>query len=192
MSEGNTRKAASDRILPDPKGTETTKAGDSKNSTPVDANTRLSIPFDPKTGKLAFDSMRASTKAKLVAALRDPAAREALGQDVTNTATAPAEDAALNAMVVNMLYDVIGSVAVVLAKSRGFQASHAEVLRYTAEEKQAFAGPTLAVLNKYDLLGGKYADELLLLAAVGSVTASHVMALTQLSAGPAAKEGAAS
>lgn len=181
MAQENVRKRASERILPDPTSTPAAESDATKPSTPAELNTRLSVPINPKTGKLDFDSMRASTREKLKAALADPAARAALG-DAGGGVALSADDAALNGVLVNMLYDVIGSIGVVVAQTRGFQAAHAEVLRYTEQEKAILAPTTLKVLNKYNLLGGKYADEIALVAAVGSVTAGHIMALRQLAA----------
>jgi hypothetical protein len=138
---------------------------------------RLGVPFDPTTGKIVFEGMRPSTKEKIRTLLDDDRISKELGVSANVSGVSSAENDALAGVVVNVLYDAIGSLAVILAKSRGF-GSHAELLRYTEQEKQTLSAPTLKVLGKYDLLGGKYADELLLLAAVGSITAGHVMAMT--------------
>jgi hypothetical protein len=140
---------------------------------------RLGVPYDTKTGKIVFDGMRPSTREKLKTLIDDDRLPKELG--IGSSAVSSADNDALSAIVVNVLYDAIGSIAVILAKNRGF-GDHAEILRYTAAEKEQFSAPTLKVLNKYDLLGGKYADELLLIAAVGTVTTGHVMAMTRAAA----------
>jgi len=142
---------------------------------------RLGVPFDPKTGKIVFEGMRPSTKDKIRTLLDDDRLSKELGVTSNVSSASSAENDALAGIVVNVLYDTVGSLAVILAKSRGF-GSHAELLRYTEQEKAQLAAPTLKVLSKYDLLGGKYADELLLLAAVGSITAGHIMAMTHAAA----------
>lgn len=142
---------------------------------------RLGVPYDTNTGKIVFEGMRPSTKDKIRVLLDDPRIAKELGVSANVSSASSAENDALAGVVVNVLYDAIGSLAVILAKSRGF-GSHAELLRYTEQEKEQLAAPTLKVLSKYDLLGGKYADELLLVAAVGSITAGHIMAMTQAAA----------
>lgn len=154
-----------------------------KSSAPIEKEStipRLGVPFNPDTGKIVFEGMRPSTKEKIRVLLDDDRIAKELG--VASMATgSSAENDALAGVAVNVLYDAVGSLAVILAKSRGF-GSHAELLRYTEQEKAQLSAPTLKVLSKYDLLGGKYADELLLLAAVGSITAGHIMAMTHAAA----------
>lgn len=140
---------------------------------------RLGVPFDPVTGKIVFDGMRPSTKEKIRVLLDDARIAKELG--IGSNAVASAENDAFAALVVNVLYDAIGSLAVIMAKSRGY-GEHAEILRYTEQEKASFAAPTIAVLNEFDLLGGKHANKLLLLAAVGTVTAGHIAAMQQAAA----------
>lgn len=142
---------------------------------------RLGVPYDTNTGKIVFEGMRPSTKDKIRVLLDDPRIAKELGVSANVSSASSAENDALAGIVVNVLYDAIGSLAVILAKSRGF-GSHAELLRYTEQEKEQLSAPTLKVLSKYDLLGGKYADELLLVAAVGSITAGHIMAMTHAAA----------
>jgi hypothetical protein len=142
---------------------------------------RLGVPFDPTTGKIVFEGMRPSTKEKIRTLLDDDRISKELGVSPNVSSASSPENDALAGVVVNVLYDAIGSLAVILAKSRGF-GTHAELLRYTEQEKAQLAAPTLKVLGKYDLLGGKYADELLLVAAVGSITAGHIMAMTHAAA----------
>ncbi len=132
---------------------------------------RLTIPIDPTSGRVKWDRLRSPDKTK-----------EAIGKLLTDPrlqVSTDAENRALNALVINVLYDAVSAVAIIVARSRGFSGSEAELLRYTEQEKAAFSAPTLKVLEKYNLLGGKYADEIMLLAAVGSVTGAHVMAMQQ-------------
>lgn len=135
---------------------------------------RLSVPVDRKTGKIIESAMRDTTRTRLASALA--------GSDLSSAPSKTADAAASSAVVVNMLYDLMGSAAVVLARSRGYHASAAEILRYTDEEKAMFSEPTIKVLNKYDLLGGKYADEIGLALVVGGVLASRIMAMNRAQA----------
>lgn len=182
MSKTKPPNARVARILPEPSAPESSDAPGSEERKNPSENPRLSLPYNPETGKIDFSSMRASTREKLKRALADPSATEALGTSAATIEGAPDQSAALNTMIVNTLYDAISSLAVVLAKSRGFQATHAEMLRYTQQEKEMFAPLTINVLNKYDLLGGKYAEEMMLLAAIGAATATHVQAMTAAAA----------
>jgi len=137
---------------------------------------RFSVPFDEATGTIDFASMRPGSIDKLRRALTDPKASIALGK-VESVENAKNDGSDVSALVVNLLYDAIGSIAVIGAKTRGYSEARAEMLRYTEQEKQTLYAPTLKVLNKYDVLGGKYVDEFTLLIAVGSITAAHVVAL---------------
>lgn len=138
---------------------------------------RLSVPIDTKTGKIAENAMRDSTKSKLIAALD--------GSTLTARVSSNAPDDGSAAAIVGVLYDVIGSAAVLMAKSRGYSDRAAELLRYTEQEKALLMPPTLKVLAKYDLFGGKWADEIALAVTVGSITAAHVMAMQRVDAEPA-------
>jgi len=143
----------------------------------AEATPRLSLPYDATRGVIDFASMRPVTRDRLRRALADPSARVVL----TDTTTVPTgeSDKAVAVMMVDLLYDAIGTIAVVVARTRGVSATRAEVLRYTAEEKKLFMEPTLKVFAKHQLLSGKYADEIALVLAVGSVTAAHVVAMNQ-------------
>jgi hypothetical protein len=139
---------------------------------------RLSLPFNRKTRKIEFSKMRGSTRDALKSALADPDARAALGHGAGD-AGAPSTTAdhdALAGLVTTLLYDSISSIAVLIARFRGFAPEHADLLRYTTEEKAMFAPLTMRVLAKYDLMNN---DEAVLIGAVGAVTASHLVAMTQ-------------
>jgi hypothetical protein len=134
---------------------------------------RISIPIDRTTGKIAENAMRDGTKSRLRDALH--------GSSLLNGAAPTADTDPSAAMIVNVLYDLLGSAAVIFARSRlGASAAAAEAMRYTDQEKALFAAPTMKVLAKYDLMGGKYADEIALLVAVGGVTAAHYMTVQRI------------
>lgn len=138
---------------------------------------RFAIPLDPKSGAIVLDNMRDASREKLIKAL---AATPNLAPNTSPGASA--DDAALNAILASVLYDAVSSIAIVVARSRGFSASAASLLRYTDEEKQSFIAPTAAVLDKYDFLKGKYKEEILLLTVVGAVTGSKIMAMQKAEA----------
>lgn len=131
---------------------------------------RLTLPVDPKTGFIAWDRVRSPEKTENT--LRRVFADSKLSPRPIAT---PEDSAALNAVVVNVLYDAVGLLAVVVARSRGFAEDTARLLRFTADEKAALAPQTVKVLDKYNLLGGKYADEITLLIAVGGIVGGHVL-----------------
>lgn len=182
MAKETARSRPTGRVLPDPKSGPDSETPNTNSAPNAEQVSRLSVPFDADKGEIDFSSMRPSTVEKLKKAVAAPNARAALGLDGSGSA-APAADGALNALVVNVVYDALGSAAVIFAKTRGFQATHAEVLRYTAEEKAMFAPITIEVLEEYDLIKGKHAKLITLLAAVGAVTSKHIAELMQLSNG---------
>lgn len=139
---------------------------------------RLAVTLDAQ-GAIVFDGMRPTTKTRLRTALADPrVARELnLSAPAVGVATLSADDAALTMLVINALYDAVSGLGVAVARARGFHETSANLLRFTTDEKDKLAGPTMSVLNKYDLLGGKYKEEILLLVAIGSMTAGHVTAM---------------
>jgi len=150
---------------------------DGKSEPGEDDVQRLTVPIDSKTGFIAWDRLRSPDKTANV-----------LKRVFTDSRLSPArsespeDSAALNAVVVNVLYDAIGMIAVVAARTRGYSETSAQLLRYTADEKAALAPQTVKVLNKYNLLGGKYADEITLLVAVAGITGAHVMAMQEAEA----------
>lgn len=148
---------------------------------------RLTLPLDP-AGKLRLDRMRPSTVDALRKMLDEPTLRAVRGEAGAST---DAADPAVNAVIVNVIYDAIGSLAVLLARSKGYTEEHANLLRYTAEEKSAMGPLTVKVLEKHNLLGGKYADEIALVTTIGAITVGHVMALQQAAATATVKAGAA-
>lgn len=127
---------------------------------------RLSLMLDANEG---FDvdrlRERPSSAAKLKKALTPDVLKE-LG--IVPGAALPAADAAkadaaMNRQmmegVLNMLYDGIASAAVVNLTSRGVPEQIATLARLVDEEKRMMRETHLALLDKYDLLGGKYAVE---------------------------------
>lgn len=136
---------------------------------------RFAIPLDPKTGQIVLENMRDASREKLTKAIASTpglASQSGTGSDVSE----------FNTVIATVLYDAISSIAMVTARSRGFSASSAELLRYTEQEKAQFVGPTVAVLDKYDLLKSKYKEEIALLAIVGTVTGSKIMAMQRAEA----------
>jgi len=128
-------------------------------------------------GKVDWSRMRDATRAQLREAVDDPVVRAALWGDASTPSASGSSDTAATAALVDVLYTLIGSAAVVFARTKGFTEAQAEMLRYTEDEKAKFLGPTMKVLSKYDLLGGRYMDEITLAVMVGSVTAAHLMAM---------------
>lgn len=146
---------------------------------PVNGRERLSLPVDA-SGALDWETLRASTREKLKTAFADTARvqRElGIGGAVNVTAPPSAEIVKLNAMLVQSLYKAVGGLLVLSARSRGVPDDAAELLRFHEDECAMLVDPTLAVLNKYELLGGKYAEEITLIACVGSMLGGHVMAM---------------
>jgi len=141
---------------------------------------RLAIPIDKQTRKILYERMRPGTRDELRRSLAlsgdlAPGAASVTPNDVTVTDE-------MSAVLVNVVYDAISSIAIMVARAKGFDRSDAELLRYTAEEKQAFIAPTMRVLAKYDLTSGKYADEIMLTVIVGMTTANKIQALSQAAA----------
>lgn len=145
-------------------------------SNEADKIERFAIPLDPATGRIVLENMRDASRDKLLKAIRstpqiDPA-----------PPLSPQDAQAMNSIIANVLYDAISTGAIMAARSRGVSASSAVLLRYSAEEKASFVGPTIAVLEKYDLFKSQYREEFLLLALVGTVTASKVAAMQKAEA----------
>lgn len=134
----------------------------------------IAIKVDPKTGEWLADRARADTIAGLRKAFDSDAARAALG---AASPDATATNAALMAAMVGGAFTAIGKVAAGMAMSRGVSEAAALHLLVDAEDMKLLAPATLAVLAKYNLLGGKYAEELALLGAVVTVGASKYDAM---------------
>lgn len=138
---------------------------------------RFAVPLDPATGAFQFENMRPATKKKLLDAIGK------IPQDEKNAGAATsAEEQALNALLVNVLFDLVGFGAMIVARQQGYSVAAAQKLAYTEQEKSTFMAPTIAVLNKYNLLGGKWREELALLAIVSITTFGHVQAMKKADA----------
>lgn len=137
---------------------------------------RFAIPLDPSTGRIILENMRDASREKLIKAIRST-------PQIDPAPPLSAQDAqAMNTIVANVLYDAISTAAIMAARSRGVSASSAALLRYSAEEKQSFVAPTIAVLEKYDLFRSQYREEFILLALVGTVTAAKIAAMQKAEA----------
>lgn len=148
---------------------------------------RLALLLDPESGNVLWDRMRPSTKEQVRKAMTDPRAAKELGLVATGSApAATSEDsAAMNAQLVMLLgvaFDLVGRMSVVAAKSRGYHPSAAEVLRWTEEEKQGAGSALVPLLNKYDIAGGKWKEEIAAGMVVGGVLLGKVMMLNAMQA----------
>lgn len=153
---------------------------------------RLSVPLT-SSGTIDFTLMRPSNREKLKAALADTATvtRElgiGLIADAAPVAAAVAPgDAALFAMVLDMLYDGIASAAVVALRARGLDDRTAELLRVTDKEKESMRESHIALLAKYNITSGAYAVELNAAASVAMVVlAKYAVVKAALASAPVA------
>lgn len=87
------------------------------------------------------------------------------GQVVAQTMTPEEKEnaAAVDGAIVDVVYDATSRLLVLFARQRGLGAV-ADQIAFTAEEKEALAKPTIAVVNKYfpTGFGGKFQEEIVL------------------------------
>lgn len=137
--------------------------------TPEPAVKRIAVPVDTATGKAMLETMRPATIAELKTALDSDSARAVLG-NAAAVATST-HDPALNAALVGVLFDSLGAIGVALASRKGYSDPAAAKLAFNDRDKAILTPPTVRVLEKYNVLGGKYADEIALAAALLAVIA---------------------
>lgn len=129
---------------------------------------RLSLQLTGDEAKIDLARMQPGNRAKLAALLRDPDTRAQLGLVEERAVTV---DAQLDRAVAAQAVGLLGMLAVMGAKRAGYRDEHAALMAFGQREIDMLAPATMAVLAKYNLLGGKYAEELALAAGVGAVVA---------------------
>jgi hypothetical protein len=139
---------------------------------------RVSIALDPKSGAIQWDIMRPATVEKLREGLRNPESIKRLRLAPATAAAASKAPTANDLALCGVLYDAASAIAVSLARAAGYSADHAEVLRYSAEEKATLLEPTAKVFAKY-ARDFKYTDELVLTLAIVTVTGAKITAMKQ-------------
>lgn len=83
-------------------------------------------------------------------------------------AAAPAVPAGeIEILLARKAASVCGLLAVLAVQRAGYRPDQAAMMAFTAEDEAQIAPAVLAVLNKYQILGGKYAEEIALVSAVG-------------------------
>lgn len=141
----------------------------------------VALRVDSVTGALQVDRMRPDTIAAVRKALDTDAARAAVFGTATAT-TAPAENDPTTLFALSMLLDSFGNIAANLAVRKGYSAPAAECLKFSEHEKAQLSPLAVKVLAKYDLLGGKYADEIALAIALTGLATQKIQAMNQIEA----------
>lgn len=146
---------------------------------------RVTISFDvDEGGSPDFSSMRGKTKERVKQFFSDPKIASEFG-----TRTAIPEVQIFHPAMISGMYDMLGTLEAVAAQRWGNipEPVAKQVFKYTPEEKEALAGPTIRVLNKYvSEWMIKYQDELALASLLIAVTVAKVNAaivLTKMQAG---------
>jgi hypothetical protein len=149
----------------DPEPAKTEAPVETKEEPSID---RLTLPLN-SDGTINFSSLRERTREKLKKAFTDPAVSDRLG---VASQAAPVPEV-INPLMVSGMYDLVGTVeAMVFSKTAGIPPEIArKVFIYSEKEKEALAGPTIRVMNKY--LGPwfvKYQDEWMLISMLVALT----------------------
>jgi len=149
-------------------------------SSPESKKERINLSFDIKAdGTPDYSSMRQSTREKLRTVFSDPALADFIGAP----RVAEVEVQIFHPAMISGMYDMLGAVEAMLAQRVGKipETIAKRVFTYTSAEKDALAGPTVRVLNKYAAAWMiKYQDEIALATLLGSLTVAKVNAAITL------------
>lgn len=151
-THGKTDPQQSVREIPAPGDTVAVPTDGNAN---VSSMERIALAIDLKTGKVPWDTMRPSTRARLRKALADdPRAAVELGIALPAGAGAAAvEDQkallVLGTMLSKAVYGGLGSLLVLGVQRMGAPADAAEVMRFTPKQQEDWTEPTMAVVQQY-------------------------------------------
>jgi hypothetical protein len=148
------------------------------------ANPRFSIPLtvadnDDDEG-LDLARMNPTNKTKLARMLRRGDTLKELGIEPTAApaqlgAVADPTSAALDTMLGTKAVELFGLLAVLGAKRAGYADEHAQLMAFRPQQREALAPAVVRILGKYNLLGGKYAEEVAVLALAAGMLADNYM-----------------
>jgi hypothetical protein len=143
---------------------------------------RVTFSFDvDESGSPDFSSMRDKTKERVKQFFTDPKIAEQFG---ARPGAAAPEVQIFHPAMVSGLYDMLGAIEATVAQRYGKIPQHIakQVFTYTPAEKDALAGPTVRVLNKYAAEWMiRFQDEIALATILISLTVAKVNAAITLS-----------
>ncbi len=138
---------------------------------------RFSIQLtDGDTPAIDLAKMHPASREKLVALLKQGDTLKQLGvlpSEVVTAATPDPAASALDTMLGHKAVELVGLLAVIGAKRAGYADEHAQLMAFNVPQREALAPVVVRILGKYNLLGGKYAEELAALALAAGFLADN-------------------
>lgn len=162
------------RSLTDPPDTDPQNAQpDPPPASPKLAAPRLSFQLTPDESNIDLARMQPGNREKLARVLTPATLKELGVLAEPKSPEAVAVDNALDTMLAGKAVELVGLLAVIGGRRAGLSDQAAPLMAFRPEQREALAPLVVRILGKYNLLGGKYAEEMAALAVAAAMLADN-------------------